>query len=408
MDLDGERDLFWIAREGLKAPLPENWKPCKTTDTEEIYYFNFATGQSTWDHPCDEFYRNLYEEHKNKRHTKDVQETDEKKKKVKEDVAELLGRKSGSKKKKAVETKAHDAEFEEKRERLNQDHCENLHKIQTTHDNELEALRKKLKAQLEDVQDAEEMKLKQLKREFDKRKHDLEDQYDREENALQRSRKDQLKRLETETENALSNKKLDLDHEFKSEIDKLRLKHETKQREIELDFQLEAKQLEDKVTLTFGEKKETAQLAIELKKLASALEKLDRLEEELAYDTGSFSEGFSREVDDRFRGNEFHSVYQVPQLQQDQWLKINAGCIRITLASACVAPMSSASHNNQVYQQKISRWARGREKVQHAATNHATWLSGLCEELKEYEAKYTRVDGEEDNNGAQFQHLEAD
>lgn len=38
----------------LQAPLPENWKPCKTTDTEEIYYFNFASGQSTWDHPCDE------------------------------------------------------------------------------------------------------------------------------------------------------------------------------------------------------------------------------------------------------------------------------------------------------------------------------------------------------------------
>ena len=43
MDLDGDKDLWWIAREGLKAPLPENWKPCKTTDTEEIYYFNFAT-----------------------------------------------------------------------------------------------------------------------------------------------------------------------------------------------------------------------------------------------------------------------------------------------------------------------------------------------------------------------------
>jgi hypothetical protein len=30
MDIESERDLFWIAREGLKAPLPENWKPCKT------------------------------------------------------------------------------------------------------------------------------------------------------------------------------------------------------------------------------------------------------------------------------------------------------------------------------------------------------------------------------------------
>jgi centrosomal protein CEP164 len=67
MDLDTEQDLFWIAREGLKAPLPENWKPCKTTDTEEIYYFNFASGQSTWDHPCDEYYRKVYDDHKKKR-----------------------------------------------------------------------------------------------------------------------------------------------------------------------------------------------------------------------------------------------------------------------------------------------------------------------------------------------------
>ena len=40
MDLEADKSLLWIAREGLKAPLPENWKPCKTTDTEEIYYFN--------------------------------------------------------------------------------------------------------------------------------------------------------------------------------------------------------------------------------------------------------------------------------------------------------------------------------------------------------------------------------
>jgi hypothetical protein len=54
MDPVEDHDLLYIAREGLKAPLPDNWKPCKTADTEEIYYFNFATGESTWDHPCDQ------------------------------------------------------------------------------------------------------------------------------------------------------------------------------------------------------------------------------------------------------------------------------------------------------------------------------------------------------------------
>lgn len=32
-----------------------------------IYYFNFATGASTWEHPCDEFYRNLLNQEREKR-----------------------------------------------------------------------------------------------------------------------------------------------------------------------------------------------------------------------------------------------------------------------------------------------------------------------------------------------------
>ena len=60
MDLDAEKELMWIAREGLKAPLPEHWKPCKTPGTGDIYYFNFQTGDSVWEHPCDEHYKSLY------------------------------------------------------------------------------------------------------------------------------------------------------------------------------------------------------------------------------------------------------------------------------------------------------------------------------------------------------------
>jgi hypothetical protein len=49
MDLESDKDLFWIAREGLMAPLPANWKPCKIKTTGDIYYFNFSSGESTWD-----------------------------------------------------------------------------------------------------------------------------------------------------------------------------------------------------------------------------------------------------------------------------------------------------------------------------------------------------------------------
>ncbi|KAJ3336275.1 hypothetical protein HDU93_003159 [Gonapodya sp. JEL0774] len=63
MDPEKDSSLLWIARESLKAPLPPNWKPCQTDDGN-IYYFNFVTGESIWDHPCDEYYKKLYENEK--------------------------------------------------------------------------------------------------------------------------------------------------------------------------------------------------------------------------------------------------------------------------------------------------------------------------------------------------------
>lgn len=71
-----DHDLFWIAKEGLKAPLPEPWKPCKTAK-KEIYYFNFQTGESIWEHPCDQHYKQLYLEEKGKKIRKSKKEARE-------------------------------------------------------------------------------------------------------------------------------------------------------------------------------------------------------------------------------------------------------------------------------------------------------------------------------------------
>ncbi|CAE7657662.1 Cep164 [Symbiodinium sp. CCMP2592] len=60
MDLENDKDLMWIARAGLKVPLPPPWKPCTTGEENEVFYFNFDTGESVWDHPCDEYHRMLY------------------------------------------------------------------------------------------------------------------------------------------------------------------------------------------------------------------------------------------------------------------------------------------------------------------------------------------------------------
>jgi len=66
MDLDNEKDLFWIAREGLKTPLQDPWKPCKTKDGN-VFYFNFETKESQWEHPCDEYCKKQYEKEKSKK-----------------------------------------------------------------------------------------------------------------------------------------------------------------------------------------------------------------------------------------------------------------------------------------------------------------------------------------------------
>ena len=92
MDLDKDVDLLWISKEGLMAPLPKNWKPCKTKDTEDIYYFNFSTGESTWDHPCDGYYKRLYEEEKKKKEVFKKESNDMQRTEAKKTVETPLGR----------------------------------------------------------------------------------------------------------------------------------------------------------------------------------------------------------------------------------------------------------------------------------------------------------------------------
>lgn len=66
LSLGTDSDLLWIARQGIKQPLPPEWKPIQDV-SGDIYYFNFENGQSMWDHPCDEFYRRLYLDKKKKK-----------------------------------------------------------------------------------------------------------------------------------------------------------------------------------------------------------------------------------------------------------------------------------------------------------------------------------------------------
>lgn len=61
-----EVDFLWIARESLVAPLPEGWYHVTATETGAPYYYNETTGESRWDHPCDDQFRQIFRELKQK------------------------------------------------------------------------------------------------------------------------------------------------------------------------------------------------------------------------------------------------------------------------------------------------------------------------------------------------------
>lgn len=66
MNLEEDRDYLWIAEEGLKSSLPAPWLACLTGEGGEVFFFNNVTGESTWEHPCDECYRQLFKRAKAK------------------------------------------------------------------------------------------------------------------------------------------------------------------------------------------------------------------------------------------------------------------------------------------------------------------------------------------------------
>ncbi|XP_035411822.1 centrosomal protein of 164 kDa isoform X10 [Cygnus atratus] len=84
IDPEKEPELMWLAKEGIVAPLPPEWKPCQDI-TGDIYYFNFANGQSMWDHPCDDHYRELVAQERKKLLARGGLKKKEKKKKDKKE-----------------------------------------------------------------------------------------------------------------------------------------------------------------------------------------------------------------------------------------------------------------------------------------------------------------------------------
>ncbi|KAG7385652.1 hypothetical protein PHYPSEUDO_001214 [Phytophthora pseudosyringae] len=61
-----DAEFLWVARESLVAPLPDGWYHVTATETGQPYYYNEISGESRWDHPCDDQFRQLFRELKQK------------------------------------------------------------------------------------------------------------------------------------------------------------------------------------------------------------------------------------------------------------------------------------------------------------------------------------------------------
>lgn len=172
------------------------------------------------------------------------------------------------------------AEFEAKKDSLLEQHAKTLREMETNHEDEIDALRKRQQAELDRLRDAEDDKMRQLKRDFDKKTDELENQFDRDENALLRQRKEKMKQLEADMDAALAQKKQELDKEHRTETDKLQSRHDARLREMKEEFAGDERKLTEKIEVTLGEKTEAAaaitKLKMEVERLTTAIGDLER------------------------------------------------------------------------------------------------------------------------------------
>lgn len=59
MDPEKDSKMLWIAVEAMSAPLPAGWQEYTTPDGQ-VYFYNKLKDTTQWEHPMDEYHRQLY------------------------------------------------------------------------------------------------------------------------------------------------------------------------------------------------------------------------------------------------------------------------------------------------------------------------------------------------------------
>jgi hypothetical protein len=67
VDTEYERDLFPIVKACIAEGVPKHWVFCQVNGTDDYFYFNKKSGESRWDHPLDDFYKQVVVEARGQR-----------------------------------------------------------------------------------------------------------------------------------------------------------------------------------------------------------------------------------------------------------------------------------------------------------------------------------------------------
>jgi hypothetical protein len=279
MDLPEDNEFLYIAREGLQAPLAAPWKPCKTS-TGEVYYFNFESAQSQWEHPSDEHYRELFHTAKAARDRRTSSGKGGSKSPLKspaEEAKALDNLMEEYQKQKAALRAKLDQEVEDQALALKISQAEQEQKLKIEMQNYLLNYKEELRRQYQQQEQKERERLRLDAQTSLKSYHrDTELVMEREREAL-------AQRLQQESQDLVQKER----SRRVKEVEDLKLKYETERHRLQLEL-LEQQEIED------SHKREAAQLQDLLKRELEAEQK--RLEQEFREEVSHTKQSLLRSV----------------------------------------------------------------------------------------------------------------
>ncbi|KRX04787.1 WW domain [Pseudocohnilembus persalinus] len=315
MDLQQDQQFFYIAKEGLKAPLPYPWKPCSTRD-QEIYYLNFETHQTTLEHPCDQYYRDMFLKEKQKFIEKQVQKQQKRKNPLQQAMAagqDLYGGQEIQKEVLPTVLPKHDIFKKQNDPLLKQ---ENDKKLKQYREQALEELEKKKQQFEEQFQ----QNIEQIDKDFQRKVNKMNEEFQGKKEQEEIKFKQMIEDLEAGIGQESVDLKKDLEKyemEMKLELEKMnKNKLETERNELENDLENQKIRINKKYEDKLNRKKQELKAESERK-----IQNLEREEKKLRQKLNQKSEPFNPQEELQRIKQEYIKDAEIKFLQEKKELK---------------------------------------------------------------------------------------